>query len=305
MALDPFFLAGFVVAALLAALLWAPRPPGLGWVGALLMAYPLGRALAYAAEVAPRVLANPVLQPVSAQALLLQVVHDLSFGLLLPLGGALLRWRHRATGRVHDARDAVAAARAALLPAGVGRGAAGRDAALDALALLGVTLLLLLLGLALGGVVPGLGMANESAVWANLTLPLLLALSLAAAVSEEFVYRGLLLRALERRVAGWAALLIQALAFGFIHSGYGNLAHVLGPLLFALLMGLVAQRVGLLACVAVHAGIDIAYLALAAPQLQPWSLALPGLLALAGLASLALTRGRAVRAVLARAPSRA
>jgi membrane protease YdiL (CAAX protease family) len=173
---------------------------------------------------------------------------------------------------------------------------------LDALALLGATLLLLALGLLGEAVVPGLGMANEAAYWADLTLPLLLALSLAAALSEEFVYRGLLLRALERRLPWWAALLAQAAAFGFIHSGYGNLAHVLGPFLFGALMGRVAQRAGLLACVAVHAGIDISYLSLAAPQLQPASLALTALLALAGLASLAATRARAVRALLPGTP---
>jgi membrane protease YdiL (CAAX protease family) len=178
-----------------------------------------------------------------------------------------------------------------------------RRAALDALAVLGATLALLAAGLLLEAVVPGLGMGNEGAYWSELTLPLLVALSLAAGLSEEFVYRGLLLRALERRLPWWAALLGQALAFGFIHSGYGNLAHVLGPALFGLLMGRVAQRTGLMACVAVHAGSDVAYLALAAPQLQPASLALLLALAGAGVAGLVLTRARPVRALLPWTPA--
>jgi membrane protease YdiL (CAAX protease family) len=164
---------------------------------------------------------------------------------------------------------------------------------------LGVALLLLGLSLAAQTyAVPFLVTGDESAYWRNLTPALLVGLSVGAGVSEEFVWRGLFLRALLRRWAFWPALLGQALLFGFIHAGYGNWAHVLGPALFGLLMGIVALRVSLLAAMAVHAGVDMAYLALAAPQLQPGILALPLVLAGAGLAAAAATRLAPVRALL-------
>jgi membrane protease YdiL (CAAX protease family) len=298
--------AGLALAVLLGLLLWAPRRPRpLEALAAVLLAYPLGRALAGAAAVADRVLTNPVLLPASVEDFELQMLHDMAFGLLLPLGAALLLWRGRAgRGAAKGAREVLAAARRALGPAGVGRRGPGARGALDALALLGAALALLGLGLAAERVVPGLGTRNESAYWSNLTPAIVLALSAAAAVSEEFVYRGLLLRALMRRAPwGWA-LALQALAFGFVHSGYGNWAHVLGPALFGALMGLVALRVGLLAAAVVHAGVDVAYLSLAAPHLQPAVLALPATLALLGLAALARTRGRAVKALVQGSPQR-
>jgi hypothetical protein len=64
-------------------------------------------------------------------------------------------------------------------------------------------------------------------------------------------------------------------------------------------MGLVALRVGLLAAVVVHAGVDVAYLALAAPQLQPGILALPAALLLVGMGAMVATRWAASRATFA------
>jgi membrane protease YdiL (CAAX protease family) len=154
------------------------------------------------------------------------------------------------------------------------------------------------LGLGAQQLAPAIVTGDESLYWTRLTPALLVGLSLAAGVSEEFVYRGLLLRALLRRLPWTWALGLQAGVFGFVHAGYGNWAHVLGPAIFGAVMGLVALRVGLVAAVVAHAGIDVAYLSLAAPHLQPAVLLLPVLLALAGLAALAATRGRALRALL-------
>jgi membrane protease YdiL (CAAX protease family) len=294
------YAAGIALAVALA-LLWWPGRPRAGWteaVGAALVAYPVARALVGAAAVSDRLTRYTVLLPASAPDFERAILRDSALGFLLPLAGALLLWRKRAGGApVRSARDALAGVARALEPAGLG--GAPRRTLLDALAVLGVALLLL--GASLAGqayAVPFLVTGDESAYWQNLTPALLVGLSVAAGVSEELVWRGLLLRALLSRIPFWPALLLQAGLFGFIHAGYGNWAHVLGPALFGLLMGVVALRVSLLAAMAVHAGVDIAYLALAAPQLQPGILALPLALAIAGLVALAATRFAVVRALL-------
>jgi membrane protease YdiL (CAAX protease family) len=292
---------GIGLALLLARLLWAGRGARLLEVGAAaLLAYPVASSVVAALNVADRLTRYTVLLPGTPEQFARSVLHDTAYGLLLPLAGALLLWRTRAgRGGVRTLADVRAALAKVLEPAGVRLAAPPGKAWLDALALLGATLLLLGLALlAQATLLRVLVTGDESSYWIRLTPPLLLGLSLAAGLTEEFVWRGLLLRALLTRLAWWPALLVQAALFGFIHAGYGNWAHVLGPALFGLLMGLVALRVSLLAAVVVHAGIDIAYLALAAPQLQPWILALPAAMLLGGLAALAWTRLRAVRAVL-------
>jgi hypothetical protein len=292
--------AGVAVALLLGRLLWWPgrlRPVEVA--AAVLVAYPVARALVGAASVSDRLTRYTVLLPASALEFQLAIARDLGFGILLPLGGALLLWRTRAgRGEARGWRDAIAGALRALEPAGVRPDARPARAVGEGLALLAVVLALQALALAAQATVARfLVTGDESAYWINLTPALLLGLSVAAGVSEEFVWRGLLLRALLRRLGWWPALLAQAALFGFIHAGYGNWAHVLGPAIFGLLMGLVALRVSLLAAVLVHAGVDIAYLALAAPHLQPAILVLPGLLVAAGAAALLATRGAPIKAL--------
>lgn len=301
-------LAGIALALVLARLLWLRRRPAvLDVLAAALLAYPVARALVGAVQVSDRLTRYTVLLPASEQALWRGVAYDVGYGLLLPLAGALLLWRGRAgrgeAASFQDLRDALAHA---LAPAGLRLRVPARRALLDALAVLGAALLLLGLALlAQGYAVPFLVTGDESAYWANLTPMLLVALSVAAGVSEEFVWRGALLQALLSRMGAWRALALQAALFGFIHAGFGNWAHVLGPALFGLVMGLVALRVGLLAAMVAHAGVDLAYLALAAPHLQPGVLALPAALLVAGSAAALATRFAPLRALLGGPPAAA
>lgn len=284
---------GVALALLLGVLLWAPRPLR-AWqvVASALLAYPAARALVGALAVADRLTRRTVLLPASALEFELNIVYHVSIGLLLPLGGALLLWRARAgKGAARSLRDLRAALARVLEPAGLRLAAPGPRALLGALGLLGLVLALQFVALAAqGSVASFLVTGDESRYWLNLTPALLLGLSVSAGVSEEFVYRGLLLRALARRMDWKLAIALQALLFGFIHTGYGNWAHIVGPAIFGALMGVVALRVSLLAAIAIHAGTNVAYLALFAPQLQPFNLVVPVALTLVGLAALAATR---------------
>jgi len=303
---DVLLLAGLGLAAVLGLLLWRPRRATLVQAFAtVLIAYPAARALVAAAYVSPRLTTYTVLQPAPRAAFELAILHDVSLGILLPLAGALLLWRDRA-GR-EEARgfaDVRAALASALRPAGLRLADPDRRAAfLDAGALLGVTLVLQALALlAQQGPAAFLVTGDESRYWQNLTPALAVGLSFAAGASEEFVWRGLLFQALRKRVAYLPAVLTQAALFGFIHAGYGNWAHVVGPALFGLLMGVVAVRVGLLAAVVVHAGTDVAYLGLVVPAIQPWGLGLAAALLLAGVLAAVGTRLHAVQVLLRPAP---
>lgn len=293
--------AGIVLAFLLGRALWLRRSPApLEVLAASLMAYPVARALVGTAPLLERLTTYTVLAAAPREAFELAIVRDVSMGILLPLAGALLLWRGRAgPGEARSPaawRDAIARV---LEPAGVRLGARAGPLLLDALALLGLAMLLQAFALAAQGTFArALVTGDESRYWDNLTVPLLLGLSLAAGLSEEFVWRGLLLRGLMARMPWLRAALLQAVLFGFIHAGYGNWAHVLGPALFGFLMALVALRVSLLAAVLVHAGVNVMYLAIAAPHLAPVAVPLAGGLALLCLAAMAATRLRAVPALL-------
>lgn len=121
---------------------------------------------------------------------------------------------------------------------------------------------------------------DESQLWANLTIPLILALSIVAAVTEEWLFRGLLQRTLARAVPVPGAILLQAVFFGFTHTGYGTWAHVLGPVLFGLAAGWVTHRLGLLTAMALHAEVNILFFSVdpAVVAHVPQALALPALL---------------------------
>lgn len=292
--------AGIVLALVLGRALWLHRrPAALEVLAAALLAYPIARALVGAAWVVERLTRYTVLLPAPREAFELAIVRDLSLGFALPLAGALLLWRSRAgAGEARTLADVRDAAERALAPLAVRLAWPGRAAWLDALTILGAAMLLQGLALAAqGSFARVLVTGDESNYWINLTLPLLLGLSIAAGLSEEFVWRGALLRALLQRMGWLGAIALQAMAFGFIHAGYGNWAHVVGPALFGALMGLVALRVGLLATVVTHAGVNVMYLALVSPHLQPAAVVLLVALALACLTAAAITRGRAVRAL--------
>ncbi len=104
---------------------------------------------------------------------------------------------------------------------------------------------------------------DESALFANATLIHVAALSLAPAIGEELYYRGLLQGALEQALPGshraWLAIGIQGLIFGLAHGGFATISHLLGPLIFGTAMGLVRSTIGLGACMALHAAVNLAY----------------------------------------------
>lgn len=145
---------------------------------------------------------------------------------------------------------------------------------------------------------------DESHYWQNITIPLILLLSAAAGVTEEFLFRGVMLAWLARRMPWIAAALVQALAFGLIHSGYGTWTHVVGPFAFGLGMAWVARHLGVAVTMVLHVGVDVVSLSLSmAPDYVyvhgAWGVAALGGLLLAMVAAsayaLVRTRGEPVR----------
>ncbi|MEA3201387.1 MAG: Type prenyl endopeptidase Rce1-like [Thermoplasmata archaeon] len=103
---------------------------------------------------------------------------------------------------------------------------------------------------------------DETRYWQNITIPLVLLLSALAGVGEEMLFRGVLLTWLSRRMPWLAAALLQALAFGLIHSGYGTWSHVVGPFAFGLGMAWVARHLGVWVTAVLHASVDVVSLGL-------------------------------------------
>ena len=113
--------------------------------------------------------------------------------------------------------------------------------------------------------------SDESSVFANMTVYHAFLISAAAAFGEELVYRGLmqtaLLRALGADQAGRSraartasvalAILVQAVVFGFAHSGYATWIHVLLPTLFGLVAGFAAWRFGIWSAIVLHFVVDV------------------------------------------------
>jgi membrane protease YdiL (CAAX protease family) len=80
----------------------------------------------------------------------------------------------------------------------------------------------------------------------------------AAPVVEEVVFRGGLLRALERRMPALAAAAVSALAFAAFHYGGPDTAVVLPPLFaLGLILAVIARRRGVGAAVYVHSGFNL------------------------------------------------
>ena len=133
---------------------------------------------------------------------------------------------------------------------------------------------------------------DESLYWRNITIPLILMLSLAAGLGEEFLFRGILLTWLARTFGGFAAraawlpfalaALVQAVAFGLIHAGYGTILHVVGPALFGLAMAWVARHLGVLVTALLHAQINVVFFTV---DVAPTYLAVNGAVGLVSLLS--------------------
>lgn len=72
-----------------------------------------------------------------------------------------------------------------------------------------------------------------------------IAIAAVNAGAEEFVYRGLVMNSLDAGIgAGWASLILQAVAFGTFHfnSTEPGLAGIAGAVLFGLLLGWLRRR---------------------------------------------------------------
>lgn len=151
-----------------------------------------------------------------------------------------------------------------------------------------------LLVAALSGALQSTG--DESQVFTRITPALILALSIVAGVTEEFLFRGLLLNALSRVMPWLAAALVQAVWFGFVHAGYATWAHVIGPFLFGLGMAWVARTLGILPAILLHAEVNIVAFSLGQYGAYPTeSAAILGMLLVANVVALFVTRGEAVR----------
>lgn len=240
---------------------WAP-PTWLQCVGLALVLVPFIRMGINVVLTFDRLLVYTVLQPVQAEVLWSRVGRSLRYNLLFPLVGLLLwhnvlpRWMNR---RAPTARFADMLRAHNLAP----RTSWGRDAmhglalfAFIALAYVGALLLsrTALASLAANG--------DESQYWIHLTIPLILMLSGMAGVTEELLFRGILLAWLSRRMPFvWAALL-QATFFALIHAGYGTWLHVAGPFVFGLGMAWIVRVLGLLPAMLLHAQVNVVFFAL-------------------------------------------
>lgn len=115
-----------------------------------------------------------------------------------------------------------------------------------------------------------LSQSNEASIYDNMTLYHAILISLAAGFGEELVYRGLLQTGLSRRMPMIVAVGLQALVFGFAHSGYGTWIHVILPALFGLIAGLVAWRFGIWTAIVLHVLVDLFAFGSDASSNVPW-----------------------------------
>lgn len=235
-----------------------------------------------------------VLEPVSREALWRSVGRDLLYDFALPLAGLLL-W-HNAVPRIasrraprHDIIDALH--EHGLAP----KSSWSRDA-LRGLALFFCIAIAYVVALALSRQIsPELAGGDESRYWRNITLPLIVLVSGMAGLTEEILFRGILLTRLARAMPWWTAAILQALFFGFIHAGYGTWTHVVAPFAFGLGMAWVARELGILPAILLHAQINIVFFALEVSDTVPSAWILLALLALANVAAAYVTRLDAVR----------
>lgn len=153
------------------------------------------------------------------------------------LGGVVIAWIAVAHGSV-ALRWVTGARWAGGVVAGVLLGAVG-FAAIN----LGLSGLITRVVTEAGGEVPAVQESLlDAAVQADLRIPFLLSVVVLAPLSEELIFRGVLLPALGRRLPQWLAVVASAVAFGAVHlqsdlSAYlllGTLTGTLGLLLGAL-----------------------------------------------------------------------
>lgn len=103
---------------------------------------------------------------------------------------------------------------------------------------------------------------DDSAVFNLITLDQVFIIAIIAGVGEELVFRGILQSGLHRLlgtglVGSSLAVLIQAVPFAIVHSGYADLDHVIVPFAFGIFIGYVFRYVGIIPAILIHTQVDI------------------------------------------------
>ncbi len=150
-----------------------------------------------------------------------------------------------------------------------GRRSEGRSALFGLLLFPVLLVVTLVVNFVLNGV-QQLQQSDETSIYDNMTVYHAVVISLAAGFAEELAYRGLLQTGLSRRMPMAVAVVVQAVVFGFAHSGYGTWVHVILPTLFGLVAGLIAWRFGLWAAIVLHVLVDIIAFGADASGNVPW-----------------------------------
>lgn len=280
----------------------------MGWlqgIGLAFILYPFVRMALTLLRTYELLFTPTVLQPASEIALWYRVENQLWYNFALPAIGVLLLhtpWGQPAAGSP--------LARDRLTDALADHGAAPKRGA-RADVRLGLSLFPFIAAAYLVAYVVSLYVApivapgsDESLYWRNITIPLIILLSLSAGIAEEFLFRGILLTGLARVMPWGVAAVAQAVFFGFTHAGYGTLTHVIGPAAFGLGMAWVARHLGIWVTALLHAQINVVFFTV---DVAPTYLAVNGVLGLAllfattaallgaSLVALRLTRAEAVR----------
>lgn len=220
-------------------------------VGLALLASPFVRfGLTIYLTIIPLFTQFQVLQPVSREALWWSVQMRVFQDLLVPGVGLLLMHK----GRVGDAFE-----QHGLAPKNSWRRDAARGLALFLIVAFAYVVALVLsksvfVGLSSNG--------DESQYWRNITIPLILLVSGVAGLTEEFLFRGVLLSWLSKKMPWVVAAVVQAAFFALIHAGYGTFSHVVGPFVFGLGMAWVARVLGVVPAALLHAGVNVLFFAI-------------------------------------------
>lgn len=233
-----------------------------------------------------------VLEPLPRDAMWRSIGRELLIDLALPLVGLLVLrnafpgWRSR---RVPEQPTGEA-----LRAHGMPHHSWGRDA-LRGLALFFAIAIAYVAAYGIASLVsPQAAGGDESRYWIHITPVLIVLLSGVSGLTEEFLFRGVLLRSLATRMPWIAAALAQALFFGLVHAGYGTWTHVVGPFAFGLGMAWVSRELGVVTAMLLHAEVNVVFFAIDVSGVVPGAWWVLGALAVVNVVAAVLTRMDAV-----------
>lgn len=234
-----------------------------------------------------------VLEPVGRDVLWRSVGRDVLFELALPLTGILLL--HNAVPWIKSRRVSPDPIMRAASANGLGpKEGYPRDALRGFTLFFCIAAAYLIALLVARQLSPELVGGSESEYWVNITLPLILLVSGMAGLTEEILFRGILLTRLARSMPWIMAALLQALFFGFIHAGYGTWTHVFAPFLFGLGMAWITRILGIVPAILLHMQVNIMFFALDVSDVVPSAWVLVGLLAIVNIYAAMRTRFDAI-----------